>query len=158
DAAPASVPGYDILAEVGRGGMGVVYKAHHRNLNRIVALKMVLAGSHAGPLELVRFRQEAETVARLQHPNIVQIYEVGAHGGHSYRAVEFAEGGPLAQKAAGLPQPPRDAARLVELLAHAVECAHQHRVVHRDLTPGNVLLTADGAPKLTDFGLAHLLD
>jgi WD40 repeat protein/tetratricopeptide (TPR) repeat protein len=151
------VPGYDIIAEVGRGGMGVVYKAHHRHLNRIVALKMILAGSHAGPMELVRFRQEAETVARLQHPNIVQIYEVGAHAGHSYLALEFVEGGTLAQKAAGSPQPPRDAARLVELVARAVDYAHQNGVVHRDLTPNNVLLTPDGAPKLSDFGLARRL-
>src|SRR2546421_8734050 len=135
--------------------MGVVYKAHHRNLNRVVALKMILAGSHAGAVELVRFRQEAETVARLQHPNIVQIHEVGAHAGHSYLALEYVEGGNLAQKTAGVPQPPRDAARLVELLARAVEYAHGNGIVHRDLSPGNVLLTADGAPKLTDFGLAR---
>jgi serine/threonine protein kinase len=106
---PGNVPGYDILAESGSGGMGVVYKAHHRSLNRVVALKMILSGSHAGPMELVRFRQEAETVARLQHPNVVQIHEVGAHAGHSYLALEYVEGGSLAQKTAGLPQPPGSA-------------------------------------------------
>jgi eukaryotic-like serine/threonine-protein kinase len=157
EALPAQVPGYELLAELGRGGMGVVYKAHHKNLNRVVALKMILAGSYAAPLELQRFRQEAEAVARLQHPNIVQVHEVGAHAGLSYLALEYVDGGSLAQKTAGIPQPPRDAARLVELLARAVHHAHQNGIVHRDLTPGNVLLTADGAPKLTDFGLARCM-
>jgi WD40 repeat protein len=152
---PAQVPGYELLAELGRGGMGIVYKAHHKTLNRIVALKMILAGGHAGPLELQRFRQEAEAVARLQHPNIVQIHEIGAHAGLSYLALEYVDGGTLAQKTAGVPQPPREAARLVELLARAVQHAHQNGIIHRDLTPGNVLLSADGAPKLTDFGLAR---
>jgi WD40 repeat protein len=151
----AHIPGYDVLAELGRGGMGVVYKAHHKNLNRVVALKMILAGSHAGPLELARFRQEAETAARLQHPNIVQVYEVSSHAGLSYLALEYVDGGSLAKKTAGIPQPVREAARLVELLARAVDHAHQNGIIHRDLTPGNVLLTADGAPKLTDFGLAR---
>jgi WD40 repeat protein len=157
-AAPSCGPDYELLAEIGRGGMGVVYKARHRTLNRVVALKMILAGSHAGPTELGRFRQEAETAARLRHPNIVQVYEISAHGGHSYLALEYVEGGSLAKRTAGSPQPPRDAARLVELLASAVDYAHQNGIVHRDLTPGNVLLTADGAPKLTDFGLARRLD
>src|SRR5262245_19729749 len=156
---PVRVPGYEILCELGRGGMGVVYKAHHLHLNRVVALKMILAGSHAGPMDLVRFRQEAELVARLSHPNIVAIHEVGAHAGHSHLALEYVEGGTLAQKTAGVPQPPRDAARTVELLARAVQHAHDNGILHRDLSPNNVLLTADGAPKLTDFGLArHLCD
>jgi serine/threonine-protein kinase len=154
---PARVPGYDNLAELGRGGMGVVYKARHLKLNRLVALKMILAGSHAGPTELVRFCQEAETVARLQHPNIVQVYEVGAHDGLPYLALEYVEGGSLAKRTAGAPQPPREAAALIELLARAVAYAHQNGVIHRDLTPTNVLLTAAGAPKLTDFGLARRL-
>jgi WD40 repeat protein len=156
-AAPAGVPGYEILGELGRGGMGVVYKAYQPSLKRFVALKMVLAGQHADPTDLVRFRQEATMVARLQHPNIVQIYEVGEHDGLSYLALEFVEGGTLAKKTAGLPQTPREAARKVELLARAVEYAHQRGVLHRDLKPGNVLLTPDGAPKLTDFGLAREL-
>jgi serine/threonine protein kinase len=153
-----AVPGYEILGKLGRGGMGIVYKAHHQHLNRLVALKMILGGSHASPTELVRFRQEAETVARLQHPNIVQIYEVGAHAGHSYLALEYVEGGSLAKKTARIPQPPRDVARLVELRARAVDYAHQNGILHRDLSPGNVLLTSDGAPKLTDFGLARSLN
>lgn len=157
ESGPVTVPGYAILAELGRGGMGVVYKAHHLKLNRVVALKMILAGRHAGPTELARFRQEAELVARLRHPNIIQIYEVGTHEGCTYLALEYVEGGNLAQKTAGLPQPPRDASRLVELLARAVESAHQSGILHRDLTPSNVLLTADGAPKLTDFGIARSL-
>jgi len=154
---PASVPGYEILAELGRGGMGVVYQARDPKLNRIVALKMILAGSHAGTVERVRFRQEAETIARLQHPNIVQIHDVGFDEGHAYLVLEYVEGGSLAKMAAGVAQPPGDAARLVELVARAVEYAHQHGVIHRDLTPGNILLTADGAPKLTDFGLARAI-
>ncbi len=155
---PDGVPGYDFLAEAGRGGSSVVYKALHRQLNRIVALKMILAGSHASAMQLARFRQEAETVARLQHPNIVQLFEIGEHAGSTYLALEYVEGGSLAQKTAGVPQSPPDAARLVELLARAVEYAHASGIVHRDLTPSNVLLTADGAPKLTDFGLARRLD
>jgi WD40 repeat protein len=155
---PPAVPGYEILGKLGLGGMGVVYKAHHRHLNRVVALKMIRAGSDASPTELVRFRHEAETVARLQHPNIVQIYEVGAHAGHSYLALEYVECGSLAKKTAGVPQPPRDVARLVELLARALDYAHQNGILHRDVSPGNVLLTSDGAPKLTDFGLARPLN
>ncbi len=155
DTPRGSVPGYEILAELGRGGMGVVYKARHLELNRLVALKMVLAGSHAGPIALVRFRQEAETVARLQHPNIVQVYEVGTRDGLPYLALECVEGGNLAQKTAGVPQPQREAASLVELLARAVDYAHQNGIIHRDLKPANVLLTVSGAPKLSDFGLAR---
>jgi WD40 repeat protein len=155
DPPPPGVPGYEVLGLLGRGGMGVVYKARHLQLDRIVALKMILAGSHAGPAALARFRQEAQTVARLQHPNIVQVFEVGTHDGLPYLVLEYVEGGNLAQQAAGGPQPPRAAAALVELLARAVEYAHQHGVIHRDLKPANVLLTAAGAPKLSDFGLAR---
>ena len=143
---------------LGRGGMGVVYKARHLALKRTVALKMVLAGGHAGPRELARFRIEAEAVARLQHPNIVQIHEVGEADGHPYCALEFVEGGNLAGKLDGKPLPAREAARLVEALARAMQLAHSRNVVHRDLKPANVLLTADGTPKITDFGLAQQLD
>jgi serine/threonine-protein kinase len=151
------VEGYEVLGILGRGGMGVVYKAQHLRLNRLVALKMVLAGAHAGPQERVRFRLEAEALASLQHPNIVQVYEVGEHERNPYLALEFIDGPSLDQKTAGKPQAPRQAAQLVQSLARAMYCAHQRGVIHRDLKPANVLLTADGVPKLTDFGLAKRL-
>jgi non-specific serine/threonine protein kinase/serine/threonine-protein kinase len=153
-----TVPGYEILRELGRGGMGVVYQARQVSLNRSVALKVILAGPHAGGEQKARFRIEAEAVARLQHPNIVQIHEVGEHDGHAYLALEFVDGDNLARRQAGTPLPPAPAARLVETLALAVDYAHRHGVVHRDLKPANVLLTADGTPKVTDFGLAKRLD
>jgi WD40 repeat protein len=153
-----AVPGYELLSELGRGGMGVVYKARHLALKRTVALKMVLAGGHAGAQELARFRAEAEAVARLQHPNIVQVYEVGSCDGLPFCALEFVEGGSLARKLAGMLITPRESARVVEQLARAMHLAHSRNVVHRDLKPANVLLTPDGIPKVTDFGLARFLD
>jgi tRNA A-37 threonylcarbamoyl transferase component Bud32 len=153
-----AVPGYEILGELGRGGMGVVYKARQVKLNRVVALKMILAGGHAGEADLARFRTEAEAIARLQHPNIVQIHEVGEHEGKPFFSLEFCPGGSLEKRLDGTPLPPQDAARLVQALAGAMHAAHNANVIHRDLKPANVLLTADGTPKVTDFGLAKMLD
>src|SRR5262245_33309327 len=151
------VPSYEVLGVLGRGGMGVVYQARHLALKRVVALKVILAGAHAAPDQRARFRREAEAVARLQHPHVVQVYEVGERPEGPYCALEFAEGGSLDKQLAGQPQPVRRAAELVEVLAQAVQAAHEAGVVHRDLKPANVLLTADGTPKVTDFGLAKLV-
>jgi len=152
------VPGYEILGKLGEGGMGVVYKARHVKLGRLVALKMILSGGHAREAELARFRTEAEAIARLQHPNIVQVYEVGEHDGKPFFSLEFCSGGSLDSKLDGTPLPPQDAARLVETLARAMHAAHEKSVIHRDLKPANVLLSEDGTPKITDFGLAKKLD
>ncbi|HZU39086.1 MAG TPA: serine/threonine-protein kinase, partial [Gemmataceae bacterium] len=175
-AAYPTVPGYEILEELGRGGMGVVYRARQLGLKRLVALKMILAGAHAGPRELGRFRSEAEAVAQLQHPNIVQIYEVGAHAGLPYFSLELVPGGSLAQHLDGTPVPTRQAAELILAMAQGVQHAHEHGIIHRDLKPANVLLSprsnvqspkSDSGPgtldlglfdaKITDFGLAKRL-
>jgi WD40 repeat protein len=156
--ATLAIPGYEVLEELGRGGMGVVYKARQVGLNRLVALKVVLAGAHAGADELARFRREAEAVARLHHPNIIEIYEIGERDSLPYFAMEFCAGGSLAHKLGGKPLPPRQAAEVVEALAGAVQAAHAAGVIHRDLKPANVLLAEDGTPKVTDFGLAKKLE
>ena len=153
-----SIPGYEILGELGRGGMGVVYKARQIGLNRLVALKMILAGPYASPDGLGRFRTEAAAVAALQHLNIVQIHEIGECAGAPYFTLEYVEGGTLAQKLGGAPQPAQQAAETAETLARAVESAHRRGVVHRDLKPANVLVAADGQLKITDFGLAKRLE
>jgi serine/threonine protein kinase/WD40 repeat protein/Tfp pilus assembly protein PilF len=173
-----AVPGYEILGVLGRGGMGVVYQARHLRLNRLVALKMILAGNLAGPGHHARFRAEAEAVARLQHPNIVQIYEVGELNGLPYFSLEYVSGGTLTHVLNGTPQPARAAANLVRILALAVEYAHQRGILHRDLKPANILLAngegepsqhdstseplrlplASYLPKITDFGLAKQRD
>jgi hypothetical protein len=138
--------------------MGVVYQARQTALKRLVALKMILAGAHAGPEQLARFRAEAEAVARLQHPNVVQIYEVGELEGQPYFSLEYVDGGSLAQQLKGAALPERRAAELTEHLARAMQAAHEKGIIHRDLKPANVLLTRDGTPKITDFGLAKQLD
>jgi hypothetical protein len=153
-----SIAGYEVLGELGRGGMGVVYRAFHARLKRVIALKVLLTGAHAGAEQLARFRAEAEAVARLQHPHIVNIFEVGEHDGLPYLALGYVEGGSLAQRLNGVPLPVPRAAQLTLQLAAAVEHAHERGVIHRDLKPANVLLTSDGTPKITDFGLAKQLD
>jgi WD40 repeat protein/tRNA A-37 threonylcarbamoyl transferase component Bud32 len=148
------LPGYEVLAPLGRGGMGVVHKARQVRLNRPVALKQLRTN---GDRELARARIEAEALARLQHPHIVQIYEVLENEGRVYLALELVEGGALGEKLGGKPQPPREAAALVQTLARAAHYAHGRGIIHRDLKPANVLLTPDGVPKIADFGLARLL-
>jgi serine/threonine protein kinase len=135
------LPGYQILAELGRGGMGVVYKAWQESLKRLVALKMIRAGAPASPEERYRFHIEAAAAARLRHPNVVSIYEVGEHAGQPYFAMELLEGGSLHTRLAGRPQPARQAAALVRTLALAVQHAHEQKIVHRDLKPANILLS-----------------
>jgi serine/threonine protein kinase/Tfp pilus assembly protein PilF len=187
---PRVVGGYDILAELGRGGMGVVYKARRRGLHRLVALKMIHAGAQAEPL--ARFRAEAEALARLEHPSIIRIYDIGEQEGRPYLVMEFVGGGSLQDRLQGAPQPARPAAQLLAALAQAVHHAHQHGIVHRDLKPSNILLQDsnhrstetprreeegqrkeigsssllgvsvplwfNSSPKISDFGLAKLLD
>jgi serine/threonine protein kinase len=187
-AAPPTVEGYRDLTELGRGGMGVVYRALHVRLNRTVALKMMLAGAHASAAERARLRAEAEAVARLQHPNIVQIFEVGEQDDRPFLALEYVEGGSLHDRLKGNPLPATVSAELLESLARAIHYAHQHGVVHRDLKPANILLggvrgqgsgvsegrgvseetkesgagdqtrLVVGVAKITDFGLAKQLD
>ncbi len=153
-----SVPGYRIEGELGHGGMGVVYQARQESLGRVVALKMLLGGGRAHQRALARFQAEARLVAQVQHPNIVQVFEVGEHDGQPFFAMEYVAGMSLAARIAGAPQPARDAARLVAVLARAMHFAHQRGIVHRDLKPANVLLAEDGTPKISDFGLAKQLD
>jgi WD40 repeat protein len=149
-----AIPGYEMVRELGRGGMGVCYLARQVRLKRDVVVKMIRDGSLARPEQLARFRAEAEAIAHLKHPHIVQIYEVGEVASGPYLVLEWVEGGSLADQLAGKPQPAAWTARLVETLARASQHAHQRGIVHRDLKPANVLLTCEGTPKITDFGLA----
>ncbi len=177
-----AVPGYDVLAVIGRGGMGLVYKARHHGLNRLVALKMIGGNWSGDPERLARFRNEAEAVARLQSPHIVQIHDIGEVAGQPYFALELIDGGSLAEHQGGAPAPPRQAAALVETVARAMHHAHERGIVHRDLKPANILLhrrpeaqrppseadspglsawrfrLSDFQPKVTDFGLAKFLE
>jgi tRNA A-37 threonylcarbamoyl transferase component Bud32 len=164
------VPGYEILSELGRGGMGVVYKARHLQLNRIVALKMVLTGGHAGSEERLRFLAEAKAVAALQHPNIVQVFDFGQTGELPYMAMEYVNGGSLHDRLRDRCLFPVEAAWLVEQVSCGIQAAHTKGIVHRDLKPHNVLLTAPPdseskpaalihcTPKVTDFGLAKRVE
>ncbi|MBL8799857.1 MAG: serine/threonine protein kinase, partial [Planctomycetia bacterium] len=175
------IPGYEVLDVLGQGGMGIVYKARQDILNRIVALKMLLPGARMMGGSLSRFCQEAEAVARLQHPNLVQIFQIGLHDDQPFLALEFVDGGSLKDHMTGAPQTPRRAAELTETLARAIDVAHRHQIIHRDLKPANILMhLPDGplqgdttttrttrsavcnleyaVPKITDFGLAKQLD
>ncbi|MFO0823907.1 MAG: protein kinase [Gemmataceae bacterium] len=164
----ASFPGYEILGEVGHGGMAVVYRARQIGLNRLVALKIILAGRHAPALRRDRFRREAEAIARLRHPNIIQIHEIGVHNGTPFFTMELVEGGSLRDRLGGTPHSPAEAAALIETLARAIHAAHLAEVIHRDLKPANILLRvpeggtgkvapsllAGATPVIADFGLA----
>ncbi len=180
---PKFIGDYEVLTEVGRGGMGVVYKARHRGLHRLAAVKMVLAGEFASPAQELRFRLEAELGARVLHPNIVQVYEIGSYEGRPFLALEWVEGGSLANRLDGKPWPPDEAASLIETLARAINLAHDEGVIHRDLKPANIMLAGNTlgnlandetpstqggkdhaqdpkalVPKITDFGLAQTID
>ena len=152
-----TIPGYEILEEVGRGGMGVVYKARHVKLNRLVALKMILGGERAGRGDLTRFLAEAKAVAAIKHENVVQVFDYGEAAGRPFMALDYLSGGTLSRvlrESAGRPLAPRDAARLVSQIARGVAATHILGIVHRDLKPGNVLFDEAGTPKVADFGLA----
>jgi serine/threonine protein kinase len=173
-AAEVAIPGYEVLGVLKQGGMGIVYKARQVKVDRLVAIKMILAGRHAGAAQLSRFRTEAEAVGRLRHPNVVQIHEAGECGGQPFFSMEYVEGGSLADRLATGPMPSREAARLLEILARTMQTAHEQGIIHRDLKPANILLApgrelssekADAVgsrlegcvPKIADFGLAKKL-
>src|SRR5579883_2553754 len=155
---PAVFGPYLLLERIGQGGMGIVYKARQETLKRLVALKMIRAGSYASAEERLRFQREGEAIARIRHGHVVQIHDFGEHEGQMYFSMELLEGGTLSSRLHKGPLPEREAAELVRALAQAVAAAHEQEVVHRDLKPGNVLFAADGTAKITDFGLAKVLD
>jgi WD40 repeat protein len=152
------VPGYEVFEELGRGAMGVVWKARQVGLNRLVALKTMRSAAHSSSQHLARFKTEAEALARVQHPNIVPIHEVGEANGLPYFAMEYFPGGTLTRRLRGLPLPPREAVKLMATLARAVEHAHRAGIVHRDIKPSNILMAPDGSPRIGDFGLAKIVD
>src|SRR5216110_1615763 len=149
---------YELVEEIGRGGQGVVFRARQKSLNRTVALKVISLGQWASEAHVKRFRREAEAAARLEHPCIVPIYEVGERDGSCYFSMKFVEGGQLDEVVRREPMPPRRAAELIAKVARTVHYAHEHGILHRDIKPGNILLDAKGEPHLTDFGLARLVE
>jgi tetratricopeptide (TPR) repeat protein len=158
DGALPSFPGYEVLSQIGEGGMGVVYKARDVRLDRVVAIKTLAAGRRPAPGQLDRFRVEAAAVARLKHPNVIAIYSIGEHDGRPFYSFEYAEGGSLAERLSDGPLSSAVAASLIETVSDAVHAAHLAGIIHRDLKPSNVLLTVAGLPKIGDFGVAKLMD
>jgi serine/threonine-protein kinase len=152
---PAEFGDYELIEELGRGGMGIVYRARQLSLGREVALKMLLRGQLASADDATRFRQEAQAAARLQHPGIVPVYEVGEHDGQLFFSMQYVPGQTLSRLLEAGPLPSRHAARIAAAVSRAVEAAHGHGVLHRDLKPSNILIDPDGAPHITDFGLAR---